>query len=83
MVGRAVDTEGLARWSAPVADPTVLRAEFPDAGGNLSGQVLAHLSAEALVVVPDDPAIAEVRLYRPGQGVTRTGLELVGAFPLG
>src|SRR5215210_1155611 len=45
----ALDAEGRMRWCGLVADPRLLRAEFPGPGGELSGQVLYRESAEFVV----------------------------------
>jgi hypothetical protein len=75
----ALDAEGRMRWCGLVADPRLLRAEFPGPGGELSGQVLYRESAEFVVHYPDDDNVAEVRLYHPDWDGQKFSLELVGA----
>ena len=55
---------GLLHWLL-ISDPRILRAEFPDAQGRLSGQVLRHRNPEFLVQLPYDPRTAELRFYHP------------------
>jgi hypothetical protein len=49
----------------------MIRAEFPDASGRLSGKVIERPDAELLVDIPADPAIREVRIYTPQAGNSR------------
>ena len=75
----ALDAEGRMRWCGLVADPRLLRAEWPGPDGELTGQVLYKESAEFVVQYPDDDAVAEVRLYHPDWDGQKFTLELVGA----
>ncbi len=60
-----VDSAGAIKFWSVVADPRVLRAEFPGPGGQLSGRTLARPNAELLLDVPDNSEIREVRVYHP------------------
>ena len=51
-------------WQA-IPDPRVLRAEEPGPSGELRGTVLHRATAELLVTIPSNPAIAVLRLYHP------------------
>jgi hypothetical protein len=75
----ALDAEGRMRWCGLVADPRLLRAEWPGPDGELTGEVLYKESAEFVVQYPDDDAVAEVRLYHPDWDGQKFSLELVGA----
>ena len=61
----AVDAAGQIRFWSVIANPRLIRAEFPDASGRLSGRVIERADAELLVDIPADPAIREVRVYTP------------------
>src|SRR5258706_8000398 len=61
----AVDAAGEIRFWSVIANPRLIRAEFPDASGRLSGRVIERPDAELIVDVPADPAIREVRIYTP------------------
>jgi len=61
----AVDAAGQIRFWSVIANPRLIRAEFPDASGRLSGRVIERPDAELLVDLPADPAIREVRIYTP------------------
>ena len=76
----AVDRDGAARWAGTTPDPGIVRAEFPDASGLLSGQVVERTSVEALVVVPAHPELTGARVYRPRPD--GKGLALLGSVPL-
>ena len=78
----AVDAQGRQRSWALIPDPSILRAEGPGPTGELSGQVLSRATAEFVVTLPADPAVSELRFYRPrwtGEGFT---LDLLGMVPL-
>lgn len=72
----ATDDQGRVRYSAPVTDPLVIRAEFPDADGTLHAEEVERRAADIVLRVPDDPAIVEISLYRPtfSKGVTSYAL---------
>jgi len=66
----AVDAAGEIRFWSVIANPRLIRAEFPDASGRLSGRVIER-DAELLIDIPADPAIREVRVYTPQAGDLR------------
>jgi hypothetical protein len=72
-----VDARGAIRAWTVVANPRLVRAEFPDADGRLSGRVIERPETEILVDLPADPAIREVRVYQP-RAATR-GFDLLQA----
>jgi len=74
----ALDAEGRMRWCGLVEDPRLLRAEWPGADGELTGQVLYKESAEFLVAYPDDDSIKELRLYHPDWDGRAFSLKPVG-----
>lgn len=78
----AVDAESRLVWWTLITDPRVLRAEGPDADGRMSGQVIYRRAAEFSVEFPDDPAIAELRVYKPAASAEGTVLRQVGAVGL-
>jgi hypothetical protein len=67
------------RWCGLVADQRLLRAEWPGADGELTGQVLYKESAEFFVAYPDDDSIKEIRLYHPDWDGRAFSLKPVGA----
>lgn len=75
----ALDAEGRMRWCGLVPDPRLLRAEWPGADGELTGQVLYRESAEFFVAYPDDDSIKEIRLYHPDWDGRAFSLKPVGA----
>lgn len=75
----ALDAEGRMRWCGLVADPRLLRAEWPGADGELTGQVLYRESAEFFVAYPDDDSIKEIRLYHPDWDGRAFSLKPVGS----
>ena len=48
-----------------IPDPRILRAEYADVQGRLSGQVLHYQNPEFLVHLPEDPRVTELRFFRP------------------
>lgn len=75
----ALDAEGRMRWCGLVADPRLVRAEWPGADGELTGHVLYKESAEFFVAYPDDDAIKEIRLYHADWDGRAFSLKSVGA----
>jgi hypothetical protein len=65
-----------------IPDPRILRAEGPNASGDLTGQVVHRTSTELLIAVPDDPAIVELQLYHPHWTGTTFVFDLIGTIPL-
>lgn len=61
----AVDSGGGLRGVAVIADPRVVRSEWPGADGVLTGRTLRLTRAEFLLPVPDDPTVVAVRLFEP------------------
>jgi hypothetical protein len=56
--GREVD------WRI-IPDPRLIRGEFPDANGNLTGQSFRRLETDFFVAIPDMPSLKHLRLYQP------------------
>lgn len=48
-----------------VLDPRLVRAEFPDAQGQLSGRTFQRAEINLLVDIPNDPDIVRLRIYAP------------------
>ncbi|MBI4478728.1 MAG: hypothetical protein HY651_01785 [Acidobacteria bacterium] len=71
----------LMSW-ALIPDPRLIRAEFPNAAGELRGQVLQRPEVEFLVLVPDHASLAELRFYHPRWTGETFILELAGGSPL-
>jgi len=59
----AVDANNNLRWWRLILDPRLVRAEAPDANGELRSQELFLSEVEFSVDFPDDPSITEVQLY--------------------
>ena len=74
-VGREVD------WRI-VADPRIIRAEFPDEQGRLSGRTLRYSEASLLIDIPDDPAIVSLRVYEPRPADGEFLLQLIASVTL-
>lgn len=56
--------QNLRSWKL-MLDPRLVRAEVPNANGELSGEELYLANVEFWIAIPDDPAIKEVRLFQP------------------
>lgn len=78
----AVNGREQLRWWSLIPDPRIIRAEFPDAEGRLSGQVLYQSKGEFIVAFPDDPTITEVRLYHPQWTGSEFTLEPLAVIPV-
>jgi hypothetical protein len=74
----AVDAAGRTVDWRIVPDPTVLRAEEPDATGLLSGRTLTRPAAEFRVALAADSRISEIRIYKPRWTGTEFVLEPLG-----
>jgi hypothetical protein len=77
-----VDSEGRELFRTLVPDPRLLRLESQDSGGRWVSQRLYRQNVTLSVVIPDIPAIKEIRLYHPDWNGKEFTLELVGAAPL-
>jgi hypothetical protein len=77
----AINGQRQLRWWSLIPDPRIARAESPDAGGKLSGQVLYQSKAEFIVSFPDDETITELRLYHPHWTGSEFTLQPLGAVP--
>lgn len=61
----SVDATGRELDWRLVMDPRLVRAEFPDAQGRLSGRTFQRTEVNLLVDVPNDPDIVRLRIYAP------------------
>ncbi|MBI3490690.1 MAG: hypothetical protein HY047_02690 [Acidobacteria bacterium] len=61
----SVDATGRELDWRIVPDPRLVRAEFPDAQGRLSGRAFQRTEVNLLVDVPNDPDIVRLRIYAP------------------
>lgn len=75
-----VDAAGSAIDWRIVPDPTVLRAEEPDATGLLSGRTLTQPAAEIRVALAADARIIDIRIYKPRWTGTAFVLEPLGTL---
>ena len=80
IVVRAYDAAGTLVFTQLVNDPRVLRSEGAGPTGELTGQVLQRPSPEFLVSVPDDPPVAQLRLYHPRWTGSAFALDLLGTI---
>ena len=55
----------LKRAGRIVRDPTIVRAEAPDASGLLSGQVLRRTNTTFVITIPVPSTVQELRIYKP------------------
>ena len=78
----AVDILGNEISQQLVADPRVVRREFPGPDGRLRHEVLHRARTELLITLPDDPAIAEIRMYHPRWTGNTFALDLLGTVRL-
>jgi hypothetical protein len=78
----AVDSGGRLRWWGLVADPRIVRAEWPGENGELTGQVLYRESAEFVLQYPDDGSITELRLFHPDWDGESFSLKPLGSVNL-
>lgn len=76
----AVDGKNSLRWWKLLLDPRLVRAEAPNANGDLQGEELYLTKVEFWVAIPDDPDIKEVRLYHPRWTGRDFQLELVSVL---
>jgi hypothetical protein len=61
----SVDATGRELDWRLVMDPRLVRAEFPDAQGRLSGQTFQRTEINLLVDLPNDTDIVRLRIYAP------------------
>lgn len=81
LVAIAVDRAGAGiHWSA-YADPRLVRAELAGPSGVLSGSTVNRPGMDLFVDVPNDSAIAEVRVFRVSSGTAGLELVKVGVAP--
>lgn len=78
----AVGHEKQMLWWSLMPDPRVFYAETAGPNGTLSGQVLYKTSADVLIAYPDDPGVAELRLYHPAWDGRNYHLEPIGSVLL-
>lgn len=77
-----LDSEGQELSRTLVPDPRFIRTETLDSSDRLvSGQMYLE-NAKLSVVLPDDPALKEIRLYHPEWTGSRFTLELIGKMLL-
>jgi hypothetical protein len=76
----AVDADNNLHWWRLMLDPRLVRAEVPDAKGELRSQELFLTDVEFSVDLPDDASITEVQLYRLIWNGHEFQLELVSRF---
>lgn len=81
LVAGVDSAQRLIAWSL-VSDPRILRAEQQARTGEVKARVLHRTTTELLVVMPDDPEIAELRFYEPRWLRSDYSLHLLGAAPL-
>jgi hypothetical protein len=78
----AVDSVGNEIDRQLVADPRVVRTELPAPSGRLKHEVHHRTRTELMITLPDDPAIAEIRLYHPRWTGNTFALDLLGTVSL-
>jgi hypothetical protein len=78
----AVSADGILRGWTVIQDPRFLRAEWPGPDGVLTGRTVPVPGAEFRVAIPDDPAVAEVRIFQPRWNGLSFDLEPVGMLAL-
>ena len=78
-----VDASGRELWWQQVHDPRIVRAELPNATGELSGQILFRPVAELLLTIPDGQAIAALRVFDVQAGSAGLTLHELGEIAVG
>jgi len=78
----AVSADGILRGWTVIQDPRFLRAEWPGPDGVLTGRSVPVPRAEFHFAIPDDPAVAEVRIFQPHWNGRSYDLEPVGTLAL-
>jgi len=61
----AVDATNKLRWWSIIPDPRVVRAETKTSTGELRAEIYYVSNVAFIVAFPDDPEIAQLRLYHP------------------
>jgi len=74
----AVDASGKLRWWRLFLDPRLVRAEVPDASGQLNNQEHYLNTVDFVIDYPSEVGISEVRLYHPLWTGKEFQLELIG-----
>ena len=82
LVVLAVNGAGETINTQLIPDPRILRAETVGPTGQMSSQVLHRADVEFLLTIPDDPALTELRLYKPRWTGSTFVLDLVGTIAL-
>ena len=78
----AVSADGILRGWTVIQDPRFLRAEWPGPDGAMTGRLVPVPRAEFHVAIPDDPAVAEMRIFQPRWNGRSFDLESVGTLAL-
>lgn len=78
----AVNGAGETLNTQLIPDPRILRAETVGPTGEMGSRVLHRADVEFLLTIPDDPALAGLRLYKPRWTGTTFVLDLVGTIAL-
>ena len=82
MLVTALDRNRQLRFWNIIPDPRVVHVELPQPGGELRGGTVRRESSHFLVVLPDDPSIAEVRFDVPRHDGEQTTLETLASLRL-
>ncbi len=61
----ALDNSGVVVWATRVADPRVLRAEFPESDGTLSGRTLLRPDVAIDIDIPEGVGAKTLRVLEP------------------
>ena len=61
----AIDDEDRELWRTVIADPLFVRGETTDSSGELVSTEIVLQQAKSPVVVPDDPRMRGLRVFRP------------------
>ena len=78
----AVSADGILRGWTVIQDPRFIRAEWPGPDGVFTGRSVPVPGAEFHVAIPDDPSVAEVRIFQPRWNGRSFDLEAVGTLAL-
>lgn len=65
LIVAAVDSSGALRSWSLIHDPRVLRSEVPGSDGALTGRTIELEQADFNVLVPDDAAVRQLKLFKP------------------
>lgn len=74
----ALDVDGREITRLNVLDPRLIRAEVPGPSVNLSAQVIYREYVEFKIALPDEPALRQLKFFKPEWMGAKFNLHLIG-----